>query len=237
MIGAHHVADKLERASARESGIADGYRPPGPSFATLDKCGRSRWRRTTAASAVWTNSALRMVRLGSPLKAERSIEDFVSNTIQKASARLKTAAAVGALNGNDNFRLVPSRDSSTAIASPALPGAGARSSAELAGWTTGAGKSAAALRSAASGGAETGFASCAVGFASGTEGAAAELAGLTTGVGGPSAALGSAAGAGGDEGFGSCAVCCASGAAGPAGAAAAAAGTGFASCAAGFAIS
>src|SRR3984957_8060200 len=70
--------------------------------------------RTMAASGVWLNSTPRMVRLASPSSALRSISALESNTIHSVSARLKTAAAVNAENGNDSFRLAPWRVSSTA---------------------------------------------------------------------------------------------------------------------------
>src|SRR5580693_9135319 len=65
-----------------------------------------------------------MVRLASPSSAPRSISALESNTIHSVSARLKTAAAVDAANGNDSFRLAPWRLISTATLPPVLAARG-----------------------------------------------------------------------------------------------------------------
>ena len=124
------------RSSARvriDNAIADGYGPSLPFSRDArqhadDRAGGARRRRPPARK----NSAPRMVRLASPSSAETSMADLASNTIHSVSARWKTAAAVGVTNGNDNFRLAPSRDISTAIVSPARPRAGAAASSRTA---------------------------------------------------------------------------------------------------------
>src|ERR1700722_20037836 len=96
--------------------------------------------RTMPASAVRLNSAPRMVRLASPSSALRSISALESNTIHNVSARLNTAAAVDAENGNDSFRLAPWRVSSTAtlpsvLAARGRGGGGASLAGALSGMT------------------------------------------------------------------------------------------------------
>src|ERR1700722_18017541 len=78
-----------------------------------------------------------MVRLASPSSALRSISALESNTIHSVSARLKTAAAVNAENGNDSFRLAPWRVSSTATLPSVLAARGRGSGASLAGAFSG----------------------------------------------------------------------------------------------------
>src|SRR5580692_5546048 len=85
-----------------------------------------------------------MVRVGSLSSALKSISAFESNTTQSVSARWKTAVGTAALNGNDSFRLAPSRESSAPTA-PAgrvrggVAARGAEASADLPDATAAAG--------------------------------------------------------------------------------------------------
>src|SRR5580698_10121277 len=105
-----------------------------------------------------------MVRLDSPSSALRSSAAFESNTSHSMSARLKTAAGAGPLNGKVNFRLAPLWTSSTAI----LPEASAALAASAAGPGCGGGALCGACGTvAALDCASGGTAACAVGAGDG----------------------------------------------------------------------
>ena len=131
---------------------------PFPSAATLMSCGRSSFTRTSATSRTRFAVALLMAFPCSAFNAEMATVASVSKTIQTTSARRKTAAGVGAVNGNAMLRLSPLRLSTARMAPPADPASCAAASrggdagAAAGVWTGGGGAASTACGAGLAGG-------------------------------------------------------------------------------------